>query len=151
MSDFDIRIEGRGYWSMIHMLAYYAITEPLKQSFLLTINQLSEHFGCEKCRMHLVNYMKIVPIKNYWYSERGLFKWTWELHNHVNQRLNKPLITLEDALNRYKNFVCQHCDDDVLQPVQPVQPIQPSIKSSILVPVDPEDKTVNILNLISYY
>lgn len=46
---------------------------------------------------------------NKWRSERppvyqpreAYFRWTWELHNAVNEKLGKPQMSLEDALAMY--------------------------------------------------
>jgi len=123
MSNFNIHIEGRGIWYTIHLLAFHANTDLLKNAFIITIGQLADHFGCETCKVHFKKFITDVPIKPFLPQEYGVFKWTVELHNAINKKLNKPVVKYEDALSSYKNFVCQHCDDKMDGP-------------HILVPVD---------------
>jgi hypothetical protein len=35
------------------------------------------------------------------YQSLSLFHWSWEIHNNINKRLHKPLITYENALSIY--------------------------------------------------
>lgn len=136
MNSFDIKIEGRGIWYVIHTLALHANTNPLKESYILTINTLADHFGCETCKPHFKKFIVDNPFKKYWHikynnEDLGFFKWSWELHNFVNKRLNKPILNFEDVLFNYKNMVCHDCHDN-----------------PILVQIKNETPT---LNLVSYY
>ena len=130
---FDIKIEGRGIWHTIHTLALYATNESLKNAFVLTMDSLAKNFACEICKPDFNKFINQHPFKNYWNlkqknEEIGLFKWTWELHNTINQKLGKPILSFDDAYNMTKYHVCKNCN-----------------KNPILIPL--EEK----LNLISYY
>lgn len=134
MNEFNIKVEGRGMWFMIHTLALHATTDSQKLSFQVMMEQLSAHLGCNECQTHLKYYMTQFPIRAYWRNNQ-LFKWSWELHNHVNQKLGKRLFSFDESLNMYKNFVCHNCDQ--------VSP------PAILVAVD--KSTEDVLNLLSFY
>ena len=120
---FDIKTEGKGIWYVVHTLALHATTEKTKESFQITIHTLCEHFGCETCKVHFKKFIDDNPLKN-----QNYFKWTWELHNSVNRKLNKPILSLEDALAIYKNYVCKDCDE----PKQILVPIPTTFKLSLI-------------------
>ncbi|HSW76385.1 MAG TPA: Erv1/Alr family FAD-linked sulfhydryl oxidase [Candidatus Saccharimonadales bacterium] len=134
--NFNIKTEGRGIWFVIHTLAYHATTESAKQSFTVMINQLSDHFGCDTCKPDFKKFITDKPLKEYWHQEYGFFKWSWELHNMVNQKLKKPLYHFDHALLKYKSFVCQHCDNN--------------IKNAIIEQVSDVNQS-DMFNLLSYY
>lgn len=145
----EIDIIGPGLWHVIHMLSLNATTDITKESFILTINTLCNNFGCDSCKPHFRQFIDDHPFKNYWHiqykkeGDYGFFKWSWELHNSVNKRLKKQHVSFEDALFKYKNYICKDCDKDK--------------KNQILVKINPvrdglsaPDET-HKLNLISYY
>ncbi len=118
----DIHKDGHGIWFVIHTLALNV--GPNRKNFEWMMTILYNNFGCDLCKPHLKKYMDEHPLKtfNQFYykkSEIGYFKWSWELHNDVNKRLKKPLLSFEDALMIYKNSVCQHCDNPILIPIEP--------------------------------
>src|SRR5438270_7551943 len=95
---FNIKTLGPGIWHVIHTLAYHANTDELKEAYISTINILCDHFGCEQCKIHLTQFINTYPFKNYFNITDGLFKWSWELHNDVNKKLNKLQMNYETAL-----------------------------------------------------
>lgn len=140
---------GSGIWYVIHTLALHAKNDRAKKSYILTINTLAEHFGCEKCKTHFKKFIEERPLRNYWnvnylhYENIGFFKWTWELHNDINKILDKKLITLEDALLYYVNGICKHCEDkDVEKDAEKTK----KYVNKILVPVDNNDNTFNLVS-----
>ncbi len=98
----DIHKDGKGIWYVIHTLA---LTNQ-KDHFEWMIKTLCNHFSCESCKIHLKKYIDENPIHD-------CFKWSWELHNDVNKRLNKSTISYIDALNLYKNNICKDCDKPI--------------------------------------
>lgn len=56
--------------------------------------------GC-KCREFWVSYIKKFPPK--FGANQEYFKWTVDCHNAVNKKLGKPIYSLEEARELYKN------------------------------------------------
>ena len=107
---FDIKKNGNGMWVFIHLLSLHATTNELKNNYIMTINSLCQNFPCEQCKPDFENFIKTHPIQNYKIeSSAGLFKWSWELHNFVNNKLHKQPMKYDDALQLYKNIICQNC------------------------------------------
>lgn len=67
------------------------------------VNRIPKYHKC-KCQEFWTAWIKSNP-PSYGVNENGInkyFEWTVKTHNAVNQKLNKPLISLEDALKLYK-------------------------------------------------
>ena len=94
-------------WDRIHSIAANAITVSLKIEFEKYIRYLSYNFPCPKCRPHIKKRLASYPIKTYYNifdsngRDIGIAKWSWEFHNDVNSRTNKPLISWESFVNKY--------------------------------------------------
>jgi len=57
-------------------------------------------FSCQKCQIEFDNELNNIDI-NLLCKSMYLFKWSYDLHNKINEKLNKPLLTYEDALKKY--------------------------------------------------
>jgi len=109
-SDFDVikkKISnpasfGPGIWYCIHRMARDANTEEAKQKFKEFIENIIVNLPCTSCIEHATSYYKARPLASFWSIKEngkdvGIFRWTWEFHNTVNARLNKALISWENA------------------------------------------------------
>jgi len=107
----------QGIWLKIHIDAVMAITDPLKEAFIININALCNGFKCKKCQPHFRKFIDTHDLKDYWNikdisgKDIGFFKWSWELHNQVNKFLGKPQPTLEDAYKFYSDSEMGACSD----------------------------------------
>jgi len=140
---FDVTQHGSGIWFVIHTLALHANTDVLKEAYIITINTLCDHFGCETCKEHFKNFINKYPLRSYWKlfykgEDLGFFKWSWELHNIVNKVLKKQQISFDDALSKYKNYICKNCDKKV-NPIL-VEVTKNEIKN------ETNDKTFNLIS-----
>jgi hypothetical protein len=112
---------GPGIWFKIHIDAKSAVTDLLKQAFIVNINALCDNFKCKKCQPHFRKFIDTHPLKDYWNiknsngADIGFFKWSWELHNQVNKFLDKYQPTLEEAYAFYSDSeagACFNCGAD---------------------------------------
>lgn len=133
---FDPMKMGPGIWFFMHITALRAVTNTLKESFIININQLCDNFKCEKCKTHFRKFIDEHPLRNYWniYENKkdvGFFKWTWELHNQVNKFLNKPCPSFFECYNYYSNndvglcFDCSNAEQITLAVQQDIITIPP--------------------------
>ena len=95
---------GSIFWMFIHGIAYHA--KDLKQNknnnekiieILFTIDQC---YPCVACRHVMQEYNKIDPVKKY----SSVFEWTVHLHNYINMKLNKEIVTIDAANAIMKSF-----------------------------------------------
>jgi hypothetical protein len=130
---FFVKNSGPGIWFVIHTLALYAKNDKAKEAFVVSINLLCDNFGCETCKPHFRKFIDTHDLKKYWHvnfdfeDDVGFFKWTWELHNEVNKKLNKPIVAFEDALYDFKNNICKNCDTPKANPILVAVPVKEEI------------------------
>lgn len=100
---------GPGMWASLHVDAIYATTDVLKNSFITNTNAKCDNFRCKTCQPHFRKFIDTHPFNEYWNirdikgRDVGFFKWTWELHNEVNKRLNKYQPTFDEAYEFWSN------------------------------------------------
>jgi hypothetical protein len=112
---FDPTIDGRGIWILNYKRALKANTDELKFLFFDEMIFLSENYPCGKCRKHMQNYIKENPFQlsmNITVGDKDIscFKWLSGLHNSVNIKLGKPIMSLETALNLHDPINVAPCE-----------------------------------------
>lgn len=96
---------GKYQWAAIHFSALGYPNDPstqMKNTFRAYFTEiLPSVLPCEACRNHLRQTLaNELPLTNEdLRNSETLFKWTVKLHNIVNQRLHKPEVTLEEAID----------------------------------------------------
>ena len=121
------RISGPGIWFTFHLLGAKADTPEKIDRYIDYVNTIIRHHPCPVCRDHALKYLKGRPIENYrgMKDQRGgkmigMFTWSWEYHNHVNEKLNKPTIEWPDAYQLYaESMVCQSSQTETPQTNSP--------------------------------
>jgi hypothetical protein len=104
---------GPGIWYCIHTNAKDAKTESAKQKFKDFIENTIISLPCATCIQHATEYYQSHPLNDVWNLKEngqdiGMFRWAWQFHNTVNQRLKKPTVSWENAKMLYSddNGVC---------------------------------------------
>jgi hypothetical protein len=98
---------GRGYWGVIHTLAFNANTRTEQKQFIKTMNIIAHQFPCRNCSKHAKEYIKNHPMEEYIEKQDdglSMFKWTWKFHNAVNHRIGKEIMSYEMAVHIYTQF-----------------------------------------------
>lgn len=93
---------GPGLWIGIHR----ATIDLSPQESTKYIRGLQAKFPCEHCQKHFGDYLEtnpperyhhlVVSYKNQKFS-LGMFFWSWQFHNLVNQRLGKTTMSWDTA------------------------------------------------------
>ena len=100
---------GSCYWYIIHYYAkYYNDANKLK-SFLEFLSMI---FPCDICRVHIFDYLQNNPDMS------DPFEYTVNLHNDVNQRLDKKQISLDEAYDLYPEIIIpcdRSCSEESLE------------------------------------
>ena len=90
-------------WKELHRRALN-FTELSDVTYLGTfVQRIPRYHGCT-CKEFWNAWIKSYPPV-FGVNENGInkyFEWTVNTHNAVNQKLNKPILTLEDAIKLYK-------------------------------------------------
>lgn len=108
-----LEIVGPGIWFELHVLGLQCRNRDKdKQNRLVDkVNYLLSYFFCSICRNHFRLLCKKIPLNKFFDiidehgNDIGPFKWTWLIHNRVNQRLGKDTIPLNIALRMYEEVL----------------------------------------------
>ena len=128
-SIFDPDVDARGIWILIHRMAILSTTDDKKAQFINYMTFLSKEFPCEKCRVHIKQFIIENPFYLYMDvtinggTDIGMFKWSYNFHNAVNSRLRKKLVDFNDAYNLYTgdviNVCSSKCDEEKKEEISP--------------------------------
>jgi hypothetical protein len=103
-----------GVWMLLHRMTINGKGDDYK-TIIPFIEILTRNTGCEECNSHAKKYLESAkpnPAHSYMTEGYdGLFKWTVNFHNTVNNRLGKSQITYEDAKQLYLGN-CVDCTVD---------------------------------------
>ena len=92
-------------WFMLHSCAYYARPEEhCGMCFKAFMSCLRYTLPCPKCRAHLGQNLGSFDIDEYLRKPEGLFEYTVDLHNRVNQSLGKPVVSHDEARRIYDPY-----------------------------------------------
>jgi len=97
---------GPDLWNSIHLIClgapdnFFNISS--KNDYLMFFRSLGTVIPCYECKKHYLNELIEYPPKLE--TNITLFKWSVDLHNRVNQRLNKKEFPYEEALEYWKNY-----------------------------------------------
>lgn len=98
---------GKHFWLSIHMIA---LGYPFKPSLEDTKNytaffeNLYHVIPCTICSREYKEYINEHPLTTSHIKDtESLFKWTVDIHNMVNKKLNKPYMSHDVAWNFYTN------------------------------------------------
>ena len=92
---------GPFFWMTIHITALGYPSKPTyteKRSAKQFFESLANLIPCPVCREHYKQHITKNPILPHLDNRSDLFKWTVDLHNAVNETLNKPKWTVEESL-----------------------------------------------------
>ena len=96
---------GPGYWASMHISSFKAKDYNTKCEVARHIARDISTFPCLKCRRHGTEYSRLHPFIKAISDpdELSLFRWVWEFHNTVNERIGKEIVSFEEAVMRWGN------------------------------------------------
>lgn len=99
-TDFNIwkfsRLWGSHAWVFLHAVCNTYPSKPdyyQKENYLDFFNSLIYTLPCKLCQQHYAQWLQYEPVRDCLGSKKSLKQWIFTLHNHVNHKLSKPLIT----------------------------------------------------------
>ena len=98
---------GMHLWKSMHYISLNYPENPSKKDKLFYKNfytSLKDVIPCSVCKKHYAKTLLEIPLDKYSLENKlNLFKWTVKIHNKVNERKNKPLLSYDQALVVYSN------------------------------------------------
>jgi len=99
-------IWGPKAWYSLHLQAIKFPLYPTDQQRVQTVHWVLDFIGkipCHECRMHARQYLENHPL-GLGCSETFQL-WVYKLHNDVNRRLGKPVISYKEYQNEYEQEI----------------------------------------------
>ena len=95
-------------WKTIH--SFVTTYEPsMSKAFISFINSLAVLLPCEKCRNHLKDNLKAIPLEPYLENKDRLFLWSFLIHDRVNKQLGKKSPPFKTIKKIYFGGLSVHC------------------------------------------
>lgn len=79
---------GPHFWKVLHLACFYKTATP---EF---VREFANALPCTSCRMHFNDLINDNPLPE---CTDSMFEWSVSIHNLVNARLGKPVISLQQA------------------------------------------------------
>ena len=92
---------GPGMWYVTHKKAAEATTAAKKREFEEYVEWLKQNIPCAKCKAHFIQLNEQYPLSEYSSMNQGYARWSWIIHNAVNNVLGKPIVTWESFVAMY--------------------------------------------------
>jgi len=112
---------GPGRWDILHSYSSLCKTPEKKKEFASFVeNVFAPTIRCLECRNHFLAMLEKYPVPygsrphpegRQWNDNDSVFKWSYSVHNIVNQRLNKPIISWDICQKLYNPdaLPCTQC------------------------------------------
>lgn len=115
--NFDPKIWGPSFWYILHLITFGYPDEPSyieQRGYHDFFINLQHVIPCLKCKKHYAQHIQEHPVGPFLNTKANLIRWLVELHNRVNQQLNKPSKTIEEAIQihskpPYKTIIKHNC------------------------------------------
>lgn len=75
-----------------------------KKTFGMFFTTMPFILPCGSCGQHFYEVLQVDPVENALTSQKSLFEWSVRVHNTVNRRLQKPEVSLDDALRHWSKI-----------------------------------------------
>ncbi len=93
-------------WHMLHSFSIgmnKSIKDSERKCYYLFYKTFAELIPCTVCKSHYIDYFyKIYIIEEKEINRESLKKYIYELHNIINEDLNKPIISYKKAIELHK-------------------------------------------------
>lgn len=98
---------GPHFWFVLHLVSFHYPDPPNtfdKESFKAFYHAIKEILPCAKCRKHYKTYLSQYPIEPNLDKRIDLIRWVNQIHNFVNVKLGKPVLTDAEVFAIYANL-----------------------------------------------
>jgi hypothetical protein len=103
----DPTIWGPHYWFFLHTVAFCYPLFPstvTKKKYYNLVHNFPLFIPTEKIGNEFSKLLDKYPVTPYLDNRDSFLKWTHFIHNKINKKLNKPIISFTKFINEYKNY-----------------------------------------------
>lgn len=104
MTYLDPKVWGPHYWFFLHTISITYPHHPnavTKKKYYDLIQNLHVFLPVEKIATEFSQLLEQYPITPYLDNRESFVRWTWFIHNKINEKLQKPKISMEDFYKQY--------------------------------------------------
>ena len=97
-------IWGPNYWFFLHTIAFTYPMHPntvTKKKYYEFIQNLPLFLPVEEIATGFSHLLNEYPIQPYLDNRESLIKWIWFIHNKINEKLEKPFVTIQEFYENY--------------------------------------------------
>jgi hypothetical protein len=101
---FEPKIWGPHFWFFLHTISLTYPNYPnavTKKKYYDLIQNLHIFLPVEKISNEFSQLLEQYPITPYLDNRESFVRWTWFIHNKINEKLEKPKITIEEFYKQY--------------------------------------------------
>jgi len=98
---------GPHFWYILHIISFeYPLkpTEYDKRIYHDFYTSLKDVIPCEMCKKHYRTHIHKYPLTPHLDTRASLVKWVIQVHNFVNASLGKPVLSIVEVMDIYKNL-----------------------------------------------
>jgi FAD-linked sulfhydryl oxidase len=104
MTVLDSKVWGPHMWFFLHTTAMTYPVRPnaiTKKKYYDFIQNLPLFIPIEHMSGEFTKLLDEYPIQPYLDTKESFIRWVWFIHNKINEKLEKPKITLNEFYNKY--------------------------------------------------
>jgi hypothetical protein len=102
--EYDARVWGPSYWFFLDNIAFTYPSHPndiIRKKYYEVIQNLPLFIPDYEISKNFQELLNLYPIKTYLDNKKSLIKWVHFIHNKINEKLDKPQITMEEYYNEF--------------------------------------------------
>jgi hypothetical protein len=100
----DSTIWGPHFWFFIHTIAISYPNYPnvpTKKKYYEFIQNIPLFIPNQSMANDFTKLLNLYPVQPYLDSRNSFVRWTWFIHNKLNEKLEKPILSLNDFYKKY--------------------------------------------------
>jgi len=104
MANLEPKIWGPKFWFFLHTISLCYPNYPnavTKKKYYELIQNLPLFLPIEEVASNFSKLLDKYPIQPYLDNKESFIKWVWFIHNKINEKLEKPVISLNDFYIKY--------------------------------------------------
>jgi len=104
MVNLDPNIWGPKFWFFFHTITLNYPNYPnsvTKKKYYDFVQNIPMFLPVEEIATHFSKLLNEYPIQPYLDNRESFIKWFWFIHNKINEKLEKPIISLKDFYIQY--------------------------------------------------
>ncbi len=104
MVNLDPKVWGPKFWFVFHTITLNYPNNPnsvTKKKYYDFVQNIPMFLPVEEIATHFSKLLNEYPIQPYLDNRESFIKWFWFIHNKINEKLEKPIISIKDFYIQY--------------------------------------------------